>query len=159
MGDGVVVLHVDDNAALRDLTAELLEKVEPSITVRSEADPSRVLDLLDSATIDCVVSDYEMPYLDGIELCTAIRSTKPDFPFFLFTGKARASVIESALEAGVTDFVEKDAGVEQYRLLANRIMNAVRHHRDRDRLAEFERLISSMPRSSSSRGWTTEETD
>lgn len=137
MSNGIVVLYVDDDPAIRDLTAELLERANAAITVRPVADPTAVVDRLDDRRIECLVSDYEMPEMTGLELCDRVQTAHPDLPFFLFTNKPDRTVIEDALAAGVTDFVEKQTGIEHYQLLANRIENAVVHHRDRARLAEL----------------------
>lgn len=132
------VLHVDDSAPLRDLTAEFLERVDDRITVRSEADPTAVLGHLRADEIDCVVSDYEMPELDGIELCRQVRTEYPDLPFFLFTNREDEEIVDRAMAAGATDYLRKESGLVQYKLLAHRIGNAVRHRRTRRRLAELE---------------------
>lgn len=138
MCEEIRVLYVDDNAALRDLTAELLEQVCPSITVLTESDPEAVQSHLDTESIDCVVTDYQMPRYDGLELLDDVRAEFENLPFFVFTSKADRAVIEATLDAGATDFIEKATGIEHYKLLANRITNAVRHHRDRQRIAELE---------------------
>lgn len=135
------VLHVDDNPALRDLTAEFLEKVSTAITVHSVADPTAVPATLEREPIDCVVSDYEMPEQNGLELCRAVRDDHPDLPFFLFTSRGGEEIVGRAMVAGATDYIQKEPGVEQYTLLANRIDNAVSRHRTEARLAELEQFV------------------
>lgn len=141
MASEICVLYVDDNPALRDLSAELLERVSPGIVVRTEAEPTAVLDRLSQESIDCVVSDLEMPDIDGIQLCELIRQKHPQVPYFLFTNTDDPSIIDKALAAGATDYVQKSTGTEHYTLIANRISNAVHHRRTRDRLAELESRV------------------
>lgn len=136
MIDPIRVLCVDDDAAIRDLTAEFLERVTPRITVRTAADPTAVPARVKNEDIDCLVSDYQMPTMDGLELCKRVRREHPDMPFFLFTSNTDRSLIEEALAVGATDYIEKASGIEHYTLLANRITNAVQHHRTRMRLAD-----------------------
>lgn len=138
MTDDILVLYVDDSPALRDLTVELLERVNPAITVTAEENPTDVTERLVTEPIECVVSDLDMPSMDGLELCGRIRDRHPEVPFFLLTSQDGETVIEEALAAGVTDYIQKETGVEHYKLLANRISNAVQHYRDRTRLAELE---------------------
>lgn len=135
MSEQLRILHVDDDPALLDLTAELLERVDPELTVRSEADPTTVLDRLNSEPVDCIVSDCEMPGCDGIELCERIRHRRSELPFVLFTSRDAPEIVERATAAGATDYVQKAPGVEQYELLANRIRDAVDRYRVRKRLA------------------------
>lgn len=138
MTDGICVLYIDDDAALRDLTAELLERSNPEIAVRCESDPTMVPPKLSSNEFDCIVTDYNMPQMDGLELCNRIREEDPSLPLFLFTNNDDRAVIEEALEVGVTDYIQKATGIERYKLLANRITNAVDHHRDQTQLAELK---------------------
>jgi DNA-binding NtrC family response regulator len=137
----ITVLHVDDNPALLDLTAELLERADTGITVLSESDPTAVPIRIATESIDCVVSDYEMPDCDGLELCHHVRRDHPHLPFFLFTGMGGRELVSEAMAAGVTDYIQKQPGVEQYTLLANRIINAVLFHRARERIVELEALV------------------
>jgi signal transduction histidine kinase len=52
-------------------------------------------------------------------------------PFILFTNKGSADIASEAIEAGVTDYLRKGGGPEQYEVLANRITNAVQQERGR----------------------------
>jgi PleD family two-component response regulator len=132
------VLHIDDDPTLRDLTAELLERVDDGVTVRSESDPTAVTERIETEPIDCVVSDYRMPEMDGLELCRRIRESHSDIPFFLFTNEYNEEVVDRAMSFGVTDYIQKESGVVHYKLLAYRIRTAVRHHQIRERIQELE---------------------
>jgi len=121
------VLHVDDERALGELVATLLAREDEQITVVTEPSASDGLARLeaDHEEIDCIVSDYEMPGMDGVEFLEAVRDDYPDLPFILFTGKGSEEVASEAISAGATDYLQKESGTEQYELLANRIQNAV----------------------------------
>ena len=128
-----VVLHVDDDARFGDLTATYLEKLADDITVLPETNPRNALERLSSERTDCIVSDYDMPRMDGIEFLKSVREKYPNLPFFLFTGKGSQDVASNAIDAGVTSYIQKD-GTEAFEQLANRIHNALDH-----RLSEIAR--------------------
>ncbi|MEE6208919.1 PAS domain S-box protein [Salarchaeum sp. III] len=121
------VLHIDDDASFNELVAAFLEREHEHITVHSETDPRDALAMLDDRAlpVDCIVSDYDMPELDGLEVLERVRDTHPDLPFLLFTGKGSEEIASEAISAGVTDYLQKTGGTEQYSVLANRIQNAV----------------------------------
>ncbi|MFB6160762.1 MAG: PAS domain S-box protein [Haloferacaceae archaeon] len=143
------VLHVDDEPGLADVAATFLERADERISVEPATDAGEALDRLAGADVDCVVSDYDLPDRNGIELLEAVREEHPDLPFVLFTGKGSEAVASEAISAGVTDYLQKGTGTEQYELLANRVANAVDAYRSRRTLAErtrrLETLISNLP--------------
>ncbi len=82
-----------------------------------------------------------MPGIDGLEFLQAVRERYPDLPFILFTGEGSETVASDAIAAGVTDYLQKGSGTEQYELLANRIRNAVRARREDERADRQEQLM------------------
>ncbi|MFB6235789.1 MAG: PAS domain S-box protein [Halopenitus sp.] len=119
------VLHVDDDTSILDLTREFLERAHERITVTSLSDPTAVLDHLETADPHCIISDYDMPALDGLELYDRLQEHGVDRPFVLFTGKGSESIAADAMSASVTDYIQK-GGTDTYDVLANRVLEAVR---------------------------------
>ncbi|WP_198665751.1 response regulator [Haloprofundus halophilus] len=138
----ILVLHVDDDQQVSELTAEFLERITDSFEVRTETNPREVLHQLSTTPIDCIISDYEMPEMDGIKLLSTVREEYPNMPFILFTGKGSEEIASEAIDAGVTSYIQK-GGTEVYDQLANRIKNAVSHRRSerRARIAQ-DRLLA-----------------
>jgi len=133
------VLHVDDEVDVADLTATFLER-DGGLSVETATSASEGLDRLAAEDIDCVVSDFDMPEMDGIEFLEAVRETDPDLPFVLFTGQGNEEIASEAISAGVTDYLQKQTGTEQYELLANRIRNAVSQYRAANRATNLDRI-------------------
>ncbi|WP_058365685.1 receiver/sensor box histidine kinase [Haloparvum sedimenti] len=127
--DPIRVLAVDDDGAFAGLTADSLEQESDRLVVETATDPDAALDRLRDGPIDCVVSDYDMPGRDGIELLEAARETNPRLPFVLFTSDGSEAVAAEAIRRGATDYLRKEAGASQYTVLANRIENAVTRYR------------------------------
>jgi len=125
------ILHVEDDPSFGDLVATFLERDNEAFRVVTETDPVAAVDELleESRTFDCVVCDYDMPKLDGLEVLARVRETYPELPFVLFTGKGNEEIASDAISAGVTDYLQKDRGTDQYNVLANRIENSVDRHR------------------------------
>ncbi|WP_207587516.1 response regulator [Halomontanus rarus] len=149
MSGGISVLHVDDDPALLDLTATFLEREHEEITVTTATSAPDAMARVTDGTVDCIVSDYEMPELDGLEFLETVRGEGHDLPFILFTGKGSEEIASEAISAGVTDYLQKQPGTEQYTMLANRIENAVDRRRARTAQTESEqryrRLVDRLP--------------
>jgi PAS domain S-box-containing protein len=127
----VSVLVVDDDPDFADLTSTYLARHEPSLEVTVVHSAREALDRLTTERFDCVVSDYDMPEMDGLAFLEAVDDLDPDLPFVLFTGKGSEDIASRAISAGVTDYLQKKGGREQYELLANRVVHAARDRRAR----------------------------
>ncbi|PSQ59360.1 MAG: hypothetical protein BRD23_04610 [Halobacteriales archaeon SW_9_67_25] len=136
MNSPIRVLHVDDDPAFADLTATALEREREGFAVETAASAADGLERLGKEDYDCIVSDYDMPRTDGIDFLAAVREEYPDCPFILYTGKGSEEVASDAISAGVTDYLRKGSGTDQYELLANRITNAVSQVRAERQLEE-----------------------
>ncbi|MFB6299722.1 MAG: PAS domain S-box protein [Halobacteriales archaeon] len=142
------ILHVDDQPEFAEMVATSLEREDDRFIVTTVSSASEALECLDIDRFDCIVSDYDMPGQNGIEFLNAVREEYPDLPFILFTGKGSEAIASDAISSGVTDYLQKQPGSEQYALLANRITNAVEQARAERELQEerhrfqilFERL-------------------
>ncbi|MFB6135087.1 MAG: PAS domain S-box protein [Halanaeroarchaeum sp.] len=138
-GTDIRVLHVDDDPDFAELAADMLEREDDRFSVQTAERPSEGLDRLRDAEFDCVVSDYDMPGQNGIAFLEAVRDEFPELPFILYTGKGSEEIASEAISAGVTDYLQKETGTDQYTVLANRITNVVESHQSRRRLAERNR--------------------
>lgn len=125
MSSSVRVLHVDDEPGLADMVATFLERENDRFTIETAQRASEGLERFTKKDFDCIVSDYEMPDKNGIELLKRVRENYPQLPFILFTGKGSEEIASEAISAGVSDYLQKDSGTEQYALLANQISNLV----------------------------------
>jgi len=144
MVDDIRILHTDDNPEFVDLTAEFLERDNPHFTVETAHSGADGLAQLTPA-VDCIISDYDMPGMNGLEFLEAVREDYPDLPFILFTGKGSEEVAGEALTLGATDYLQKDSGTDQYELLANRVSRSVRQfHAERELERKNEMLEKSQ---------------
>ncbi len=120
----IMVLLVDDEPDQMELTKLSLEGLDPGLEVSTIPNPYEAIGLLEMGGFDCLVSDYQMPGMDGIELASAIRK-RNDVPFIIYTGRGSEEVASKAFAAGVDDYVRKEKDMGHYMVLARRIRQAV----------------------------------
>ncbi|MEF8894606.1 response regulator, partial [Halodesulfurarchaeum sp.] len=140
--DEIQVLHVDDDPDFAELAAEFLEREDERISVQTAASADEGLKQLSNSSIDCIVSDYDMPKQNGIEFLETVREDYPDLPFILFTGKGSESVASEAISSGVSDYLQKKSGRQQYELLANRAGTLVEKYRNVQELDKLRRQFT-----------------
>lgn len=136
------ILHVGDDSAVAARTATVLESENDSFTVITESTAEDGLERLETDSIDCIVSDYELPGMDGLDFLRAVREVSPDIPFIIFTEPKGESVVTAAIRAGVTDYIKKSQDEEQYQVLSNRIEDAVKHQQGR---TEYREIFEKVP--------------
>ncbi len=144
MATTIRVLLVDDEPDLADMTSLFLEREREVFETHAETNPNDVLTQLDADDFDCVVSDYDMPEMNGLELLDIVRESHPDLPFILFTGKGSEEIASEAISAGVSGYLQKETGVDQYTVLANVVENTVEKHRAERALHESERRFEAV---------------
>jgi PAS domain S-box-containing protein len=121
------VLLVDDDASFVDMSSAFLEREIDNVETTTLTDPEAVLKEVDEDNYDCIVSDFDMPGLDGLELLNKLREDGVDLPFVLFTGKGSEEIASQAITAGVDEYLQK-GGPEEYPVLANKVENLVEKH-------------------------------
>jgi DNA-binding NtrC family response regulator len=125
MTEPITVLLVDEDTEVLELTQTFLEREDEHLDVTTETSADAALELLASDSFDCVVSDYAMPEMTGIEFLEAVHERKPGLPFFFFTGKDSEEIEAVAEEADLAGYVQKGTGTERYADLASEIRSAV----------------------------------
>ena len=149
----ITVLHVDADETFTKLVKDYIQHHDSGITVQTAQNGDDALAFLEASDeIDCVVSDYRVPGLNGLELLGAIRSRWPGLQFILFTGEGSDELVLKALDAGATDYLQDRPGTSHYPLLANRVRNLVTRSRDetqRDQMsqrteAQFQLLVETV---------------
>ncbi|WAI01713.1 response regulator [Methanogenium organophilum] len=134
----ISLLYVDDEPALLGLSKRYLEHYGNfAVTIASSA-PEAIRILAENA-FDAIVSDYEMPEMNGIEFLKHIRAEGNEIPFLIFTGKSREEVVIEAINNGADFYIQK-GGVPraQFAELVNKIEYAVSRRRALEDLRRSE---------------------
>ena len=108
----VNVLLVDDDVSLLHVAKLILKDMDKNLAVESATNAEEALQKLCTATIDVVISDYEMPQKNGLDLLQQIRSKYGKIPFILFTGKGREEIAIEALNLGADRYLNKNGTPE-----------------------------------------------
>jgi len=101
-------LVVDDFATMRRIVRNLLKDLGFN-NVEEAEDGQDALTKMQQTTFDFVISDWNMPNMDGLELLSKIRST-PEWsamPVLMVTAEARKENIIAAAQAGASGYVVK----------------------------------------------------
>lgn len=131
------IIIIDDEPNFLETTKEIMSNYDREMEIETSSSPKEAIKWVIDHTPDCVISDYKMPEMNGIEFTRNLRkSTK--IPVILYTNHSEDNIIKEAFDAGISDFVEKNSETVHYSLLLRRIKNAVDMHRMEKQLYESE---------------------
>jgi PAS domain S-box-containing protein len=138
------VLYVDDEPDLLEVGKISLER-HGKFRVDTVTSASEALKLLESGTYEAIVSDYQMPVMDGIAFLKKIRESGNAIPFIIFTGRGREEIVIQALNEGADFYLQKGGEAKaQFAELAHKIRQAVEHRRAERKISDQERLRSDI---------------
>jgi len=124
----IKVLYVDDELDLLDVAKLFLE--EEGFEVETTASVKEAISLVSRGDYDIIISDYEMPEMNGIEFLKIIRKNFGSIPFILFTGKGRESVVIEAINNGANFYVQKGGDIDSmFAMLKQKIVDGVINER------------------------------
>ena len=129
METAIRVLYVDDDIGLLEIGKQFLEQSGDFLVTTVESAQAAVR-LLKDGNFDAVLSDYQMPGMNGIQFLVAVRAQFGPVPFILFTGRGREEVIIQAINNGANFYLQKGGDpTAQFAELRHKIHAAVEHRR------------------------------
>jgi signal transduction histidine kinase len=134
------VLAVDDEDQFLKIEQLYLERHKMDVTPCGYSPDA--LDVVKNGSYDVVVSDYQMPGLDGLDLLKALRKDGYYMGFILLTGKGREEVAINALNEGAAFYIQKSADASVlFEQLARRINDICLAQESARALAESTEIL------------------
>ena len=130
------ILVVDDSAVDRKLVGGLLDSNE-QLTIAYASNGAEALDRLERVVPDLVVTDMNMPELDGLQLVTAVRANYPLVPVILVTAHGSEEVAVEALERGASSYVPKSQLAERLLETVEQVLALARAERSHEQLLDY----------------------
>ena len=131
-----IILVVDDSETDRTLIGGLL-KPKLDWIVQFAENGAQVLEMIGEIFPDVVVTDLQMPKLNGIQLCMESKLEYPHVPIILITGKGSEQLAVEALEAGAASYVPKSALAGSLLETVEQVLAIAGHDQSKDRLMKF----------------------
>jgi len=103
------IITVDDSSTMRRIIKNTLKKIGYGDDILEAENGKEALDVLSTKDVDIIITDWNMPIMDGLSFVKKIRSDSKykDTPIIMVTTEAAKEDIIIALQAGVNNYVVK----------------------------------------------------
>ena len=108
----VKLLYVEDNEEARGYTLELLKRFFDDISVAINGIEG--LELFNASSFDLIITDINMPVMDGIEMGSKIREINSKIPIIFLSAHNEINLIESAKEIESSVYLSKPIDLEKF---------------------------------------------
>ena len=110
-GSSIHIILADDDPVLLDTTKELLEMLGYYVTTAIGG--HEAIALMKRSLFDVVITDYDMPEMNGLELASIVKKNLVKTPLILFSGRLDLIDERQIAEAGVTEVVSKPCTIKK----------------------------------------------
>jgi len=104
----LLILVVDDSPTMRRIIRNTLERIGYTNSIEADNGKS-ALDQMQENDVELIITDWNMPVMNGLEFVTEIRSDKEtkDLPILMITTRGMKDDVLQAVHAGVNNYVVK----------------------------------------------------
>ncbi|MCK6682379.1 MAG: response regulator [Thermoanaerobaculia bacterium] len=118
------VVMVDDEEDLVWITSKQMARTRPEISFEGFLDPIEALERIKQAPPDVLISDVQMPAMNGIELLIAARRVVPTLPVIIITAFGTSEVRHEVMKRGSVEYLEKPFSFSALLEVVDRILAA-----------------------------------
>ncbi len=103
------IITVDDSSTMRRIIKNTLKRIGYGDEILEAENGKEALEILENNDVDLIITDWNMPVMDGLTFVKKIRSNKKydDVPIIMVTTEAAKEDIITALKAGVNNYIVK----------------------------------------------------
>lgn len=117
------ILVIEDDKITRRLIKEILSRT--GYDVIEAEDGAKGLEAFKSEKPDLVITDYQMPVMNGLRVLSEVRSGNPNVPVIMLTGFGDIALTIKSIQIGAFDFLEKPINAPQLKEIVTSALNSV----------------------------------
>lgn len=123
MGKSFDILYVEDDASLHEETRRILERIFKGVT--SATNGEEALALFQSQRFDLMITDIEMPKMNGLQLSQAIKASGNEIPIIVISAYSNTSYFIEAIKTGISNYILKPINMPELISTLLRVLNQI----------------------------------
>ena len=136
------LLLIDDNSDDRALALAMLSREFSEIKVEEITDSTIFAEVLARNEFDLVITEYQLPWTDGLSILRLIKKQWPSIPVIMFTGTDDQNIVIESMNLGLNVFLPKTS--KSYINLANTVKTVLEQTESRRRSARMETFSQTL---------------
>ncbi len=130
-------LVVDDSSLARQIVGDLLKKAFNGSVVEANNGVEAIRFLETQGPFDLILSDLQMPHMDGLALLSVVRERFPANPFVILTAFGSEEIAVQAITGGAASYIPKQSVKTRLQDVVRTVLTASTRRQVRDRLTQF----------------------
>lgn len=118
------VLIVDDEENVAVLLQHILARLEPDLELRVANSGAQALEFLSGERLDLLITDYQMPHMNGLELTATVRQRWPEVKIILMTAYSTPDIVDRAEKLAVDCYLTKPFSSQELWQMICRLVNS-----------------------------------
>jgi DNA-binding NarL/FixJ family response regulator len=125
------ILVVEDHQILLESISLLISTIDDVELVGKASNGQKALQIIEKESIDIIISDVNMPVMNGVELVWKVKQNYPKIKILMLTVSEDAQTIKDALQAGADGYIFKSAEKEELEEAILSLMNGKKYFNDK----------------------------
>ena len=126
----LIILVVDDEKLERKGIRFLLNRRSEEMEILEAANGKAACEILQHRTVDIMLTDIKMPFMDGIELVSVAHKLQPDLEMVIFSGYGEFEYAKKAMASGVSNYVLKPVDPAEFENTLNLLVEKITERRN-----------------------------
>jgi len=123
----LTLLYVEDDEILREETAKLFSHLFKK--TQTAENGKEALDILEEEDFDLLVSDINMPIMDGVTLCKEVHRTNPDQPIVITSAHDESKYLLELIDIGVDKFILKPLDMPKFLSVLSQVCSNIQNEK------------------------------
>ncbi|MBQ8822444.1 MAG: response regulator, partial [Lachnospiraceae bacterium] len=124
------ILVVDDEKIERNGIRFLLKQMDLELEILEAENGKKAVELLKSESVDILLTDIKMPFMDGMELISAVRPIYPDMMIVIFSGFSDFEYAKNAIKYDVKDYILKPVEPAEFKNTLSKVVGQLKEKQE-----------------------------